>query len=128
VSGLFIVFTNPISEDRLEEYLEWYQNDHIPKVLQIPGFVNANVYKASAARPANSDALAKFSYVTIYEVESEDLNESFRFLGEASRAGRFGVKAEYPIAPDSMSCAYELARACVPTTTSEAHTWGVVAK
>jgi hypothetical protein len=116
VSGLFIVFTNPISEDRLEEYLEWYQNDHIPKVLQIPGFVNANVYKASAARPANSDALAKFSYVTIYEVESEDLNESFRFLGEASRTGRFGVKAEYPIASDSMSCAYELQPADVSLT------------
>lgn len=121
MSGLFIVFTNPISEDRLEEYLEWYQNDHIPKVLQIPGFVNANVYKASAARPANSDALAKFSYVTIYEVESEDLSESFRLLGEASRAGRFGVKAEYPISPDSMSCAYELARVSAPHTTSDAH-------
>ena len=121
MSGLFIVFTNPISEDRLEEYLEWYQNDHIPKVLQIPGFVNANVYKASAARPANSDALAKFRYVTIYEVESEDLNESFRLLGEASRAGRFGVKAEYPIASESMSCAYELQPADVPATTPQAH-------
>ena len=44
----FIVFTNPV-EGKESEYNDWYNRQHIPDVLNIPGFVSGQRFRLADA-------------------------------------------------------------------------------
>lgn len=75
----FIILANAV-EGRDAEFNDWYDRQHMPDVLKIPGFVSAQRFGAVpvSGRPA------KFGYLTMYEVETDDLEATQAALGAAA--------------------------------------------
>jgi hypothetical protein len=66
----FVVLTNPVS-GKEEEYNKWYNGQHIPDILNIPGFVGAQRF--ILADHQMGGAPAKHKYLALYEIETDDL-------------------------------------------------------
>ncbi len=83
----------PASQE--DEYGHWYVNTHIPQILQIPGFVGAERYKLDAEVSGGDPC-----YLTVFELEADDLHGPLRELGVRSADGRVerseGVELEPP--------------------------------
>jgi hypothetical protein len=87
--AVFVVLTDPFSQDREQEYNDWYNGTHIPAILRLDGFVRASRWKLSGSRkPAAS--LAQRQYLALYELETDDLEASFAELLRANEAGDLG--------------------------------------
>jgi hypothetical protein len=69
---IFIAFSNPV-DDKESAFLEWQKSVHIPDGLGIPGFVGATFYKLAAPQLLPNFAEGAGQYVTIWEVETDDL-------------------------------------------------------
>ena len=72
-----IVLTNP-KEGREAEYNSWYDDRHIPDVLNVPGFVGAQRFKLSAA-PGMGGAPA-WSYMAAYDIDADDPRAAVKLL------------------------------------------------
>jgi hypothetical protein len=62
--AILVVRTNAVP-GREDEYNKWYDGEHVPEMLSIPGFVRAQRYVVHG--PA--DAPPEFRYLAIYEIE-----------------------------------------------------------
>jgi hypothetical protein len=73
--GLFVVFSRPASDDPevVAAYNKWYDENHIPDSLLMPGFVRGRRYKLADVQllPGKSTAEG-FDYVSIYELDDID--------------------------------------------------------
>jgi len=79
----FVVMTNPTS-GKEDEFNRWYNDQHIPDVLQAAGFVCAQRFKlADVQNTPKVDQTHR--YLALYEIETDDLQASLKDL--ASRAG-----------------------------------------
>ncbi|MEO7726681.1 MAG: hypothetical protein ABIS45_05465 [Burkholderiales bacterium] len=63
---LYIVHTD-IPDDIVDEYNEWYDNEHLPRLVTVPGVVRARRYAAVGSSP---------KYLTAYELTDKDAFES----------------------------------------------------
>lgn len=63
---LYIVHTD-IPENIVTEYNEWYDREHLPRLVTVPGVVRARRYTAVAGHPR---------YLTAYELTDRDAFES----------------------------------------------------
>jgi hypothetical protein len=63
---LYIVHTD-IPDDIVDEYNEWYDREHLPRLVTVPGVVRARRYAALAGNPR---------YLTAYELTDPDAFES----------------------------------------------------
>ena len=61
-SGLLMVWTD-IPPDKEEGFNRWYNEEHLPELLSIPGFLNAARYEAVRGGP---------KYLACYELETPD--------------------------------------------------------
>lgn len=64
------VLTNP-AKGREAEFNDWYDNQHIPDVLAIPGVLSARRYELAHAQ--RMEAPWPYGYFAFYEVETDDL-------------------------------------------------------
>src|SRR5437879_11950052 len=60
---LFVVKAT-ITKDREEAFNRWYNDEHVPQVLQFKGVVSARRYKALEGE-------GKFQYMAVYELQDE---------------------------------------------------------
>ncbi len=67
------VCTDPARE---KEFDEWYDNTHIPDLLKAEGFVRATRYVN------NDNVPGEGKYLAIYEVESDDIDKTWKSYGE----------------------------------------------
>lgn len=65
----FIVFSNPVTQSREEEYNNWYDRQHMPDVLRVPGFVSAQRFVTMWA--SSNSTLPR--YLIIFTLRSGDL-------------------------------------------------------
>lgn len=65
----YLVFSNPVSEDRVEEFHQWYDEQHIPDVLSVPGLVSAQRIAYRDVSAAVGAPSARFG--VIYEMEGD---------------------------------------------------------
>lgn len=65
-SGLLLVMTD-IPAELDAEFNSWYDTEHVPERLAIPGFVSARRYRAVTGSPR---------YLALYELESPDVVET----------------------------------------------------
>jgi hypothetical protein len=74
----FVVLTNPtLGKDA--EYNEWCNQQHIPDVLNVPGFVCAQRFRlADGQMGANADR--PYEYLALYEIETNDLAATLKEL------------------------------------------------
>lgn len=80
---VLLVFTNPLPGQD-DEYNRWYDGQHVPDVLRIPGFVGARRFRVES-EAANAGGLPPTKYLAIYEVESDDIEATLKDL--RSRVG-----------------------------------------
>ncbi len=78
----FVVLTNA-SGGRDGEFNEWYNNKHIPDVLNIPGFVAAQRFSIASAQM--DGATSPWRYLALYELDTDDLAGALKEL--AARVG-----------------------------------------
>ncbi|MGH7246992.1 MAG: hypothetical protein ACREH9_02715, partial [Pseudomonadota bacterium] len=65
----FIVLTNPTA-GKEAEYNQWYNQTHVPDVLNVPGMVCAQRFKLANAQMGRNNP---YNYLAIYEIETDDL-------------------------------------------------------
>jgi hypothetical protein len=73
---LQLVLTSPVpgAED---EFNDWYDNVHVPEVLQMPGFLTGRRFRLVSPDPADSP-----TYLAVYEIESDDIQATLRLIPE----------------------------------------------
>ncbi|WP_329240194.1 hypothetical protein OG417_39645 [Actinoallomurus sp. NBC_01490] len=75
---VLLVFTNP-QPGREEEFNSWYDEVHLPDVLGIPGYQAAQRF---VAKTGLHDEKPEHRYLTIYEIDEEDLPTALSNLRE----------------------------------------------
>lgn len=70
------VFSNPVA-GKEAEYNRWYDEQHLPDVCAVPGFVSAERYELSGD--------GSHRYAAIYNIETDDIDGALADLN--SRAG-----------------------------------------
>ena len=55
-----------------QEFNDWYDHIHLPDVIDTPGYVLATRYKINEFKKGRG------KYLAIYEIESDDINETIR--------------------------------------------------
>lgn len=65
---ILIAMVNAV-DGRENEFNEWYSGEHIPQILDLPGFVSAQRYEVADT----PEAAAGYRYATVYEVEGSAL-------------------------------------------------------
>jgi hypothetical protein len=73
----FIVLTNPVA-GKEEEYNRWYNQQHLPDILNLPGFVAAQRFRLAETQFAGDGGAHK--YLAIYEIETDDLTSTLNEL------------------------------------------------
>lgn len=77
-SYCFIIITvGPDEED--DDYREWYEFQHVPDVLDVPGFISAQRFRLEE-EPENMRR-----YLTLFEIETNDIDRVMATLRQ--RAG-----------------------------------------
>jgi hypothetical protein len=101
----FVVLANAV-EGQDDEFNKWYDDRHLPDVLAVKGFVAAQRFKL-----ANTDPAQEFThrYLSLYEVETDDLDETNRGLMEATQTGNMPIS-------ESLDAAGAIARYFEPIT------------
>jgi len=79
---VIVVLTNA-SSGRDDEFNEWYNNQHIPDVLKIPGFVAAQRFRLADAQMDGTTS--PWRYLALYELDTDDLAGALKEL--ATRVG-----------------------------------------
>ncbi|HWH30047.1 MAG TPA: hypothetical protein VNU26_14020 [Mycobacteriales bacterium] len=70
------------AEGQDDEFHRWYDQEHLPAVLAVPGFVRAQRF---AAVPATRGQLPQHRYLAVYEIETDDLPGALAALSAAAR-------------------------------------------
>ena len=73
---LFTVESNCIDPSRENELNEWYDNIHLPDILETLGFVRASRYENT--NPAEGQG----KFVAMYEIETNDLEQTMALFTE----------------------------------------------
>ena len=105
--GILIAQSSPVSPDREAEYHRWYDEEHIPDILRIPGFVSARRYRVRDTGRIKA-APSTPTYLTIYEVESDDLDATLNELSARSADGRVRRSNTVRTDPPPITTFYEL--------------------
>jgi len=80
-----VVMTNPSDPARDDEFNQWYDEIHLPEVLQFDGIVSATRYRISDAR-LDPTAPVAHRYMALYEIETEDVGAVLQaFINGADR-------------------------------------------
>ncbi|MFC1900463.1 hypothetical protein ACFLYN_02605 [Chloroflexota bacterium] len=70
------VGTNCLDAAQEKEFNDWYDNIHLPDVLETPGFTGAVRYENP--NPAEGEA----KYLALYQIETDDIDETMKQSGE----------------------------------------------
>jgi hypothetical protein len=78
-----LVLTNAV-KGRDDEFNRWYDNQHIPDALDVPGYVTAQRFHLADVQMAGAPH-SQWRYLAIYEIETNDLKATMN--ESMSRAG-----------------------------------------
>ena len=67
---VYLVHTNCLDPSREKEFNEWYDETHLPDILETPGFTRATRYENR--EPAEGQG----KFLALYEVETEDIDQT----------------------------------------------------
>jgi hypothetical protein len=104
--GLLVVQTRPAGPDRAGEYHDWYDNVHIPALLEVPGIVAAHRYEA--CDPATGEAAAGAPFLAVYELEADDLAQPVRDLAARTRGTPAAATDAVAVDPPPVVTLYRL--------------------
>jgi len=84
---LLFVGTNSSNAAKEKEFDDWYNDVHLPDVLETPGFIGATRYENSAPKEGEAKFLA------LYEIETDDIDgfmkKNTENMAKKKEQGRF---------------------------------------
>ena len=87
------VESNCCDPSREKDFSDWYNNIHLPDILEIPGFMHAAFYENTNTSEGQSKFLA------IYEIETDDLAGTMTKFEEVVNArGKQGRMSDLGVA------------------------------
>nr|WP_296780397.1 hypothetical protein [Rhodococcus sp. (in: high G+C Gram-positive bacteria)] len=93
--SLLIARVDPTSAKSTDSFHRWYDDVHIPQVIQhIPGVVAANRYQLADHQLTPAQNLPTHKYLAVYQIDSSDLTATVRRLGEALGDGTLDMDGE----------------------------------
>ena len=81
-TGLFLVYAD-VPADMEDDFNRWYNEEHIPELLAIPGFLSAARYEAVQGGPR---------YLAAYELASPEVRESAQYKEYASHPSEWSQR------------------------------------
>ena len=105
--GVFLAFAAPASPATEAELNRWYDEQHVPDILTLPGFTAAQRYVTTNVNMVGQPWVTENAYLTVYEHQhdTEDAyNASFGTIRERIAAGT--VVMTHSIAPNSLMAVY----------------------
>ena len=75
--GIFMVYVD-IDAPHVQEFNEWYNKEHLPELLSVPGILSAARYEAVKGSP---------QYLACYELESVAVMQTPAFTRRPRRRG-----------------------------------------
>jgi hypothetical protein len=78
-----VALSSPI-EGKEDAYNAWYQNVHMPEVVAMKEVLSAQRYRVRQEMSASKS----WSYLCIYDVETDDLNGMMARMGENRASGK----------------------------------------
>jgi len=78
-----LVLTNAVT-GRDDEFNNWYNNQHIPDALDVPGYAAAQRFALAGVQMPGA-AASRWRYLAIYDIETNDLKATM--TESMSRAG-----------------------------------------
>src|SRR5215813_10678007 len=96
-----IALTNPV-EGREQEFNEWYDNQHIPDVLALPGCVSAQRFRLADHQLPNRPT--PYRYLAIYEYEAASVEAAIAAVVE--RGGTSRMPRSDAVAPEMLTIFY----------------------
>jgi hypothetical protein len=95
--ALMVVGSNPTDSAHEAEFNAWYTDTHLDDVLKVAGFQVARRYQLSPARPMADTQASPFRYLAVYDVESDDLEQSGRDLQAALDSGAIPISERFDL-------------------------------
>ena len=89
--SILLVYTD-IDAEHEEEFNRWYDEVHLPDLLQIEGFLAAQRYKLQGPAPRNQQPASQ--YLAVYELATDDTRTMMKRLNE--EVARLGARGVYP--------------------------------
>lgn len=82
--ALLVAHVHPASEQLEDEFNRWYDDIHIPQVVErIPGVVGGSRYRYADSQLVPDEAAPERRYLSLYELDTDDLGATAARLGEA---------------------------------------------
>jgi hypothetical protein len=89
--NLLLVFTRPV-EGQEDEFNQWYDEQHLPDVTGLPGFVAGQRYVFDEASRNSLVAAPPFGYLAVYEVADGELEKAKAAMTAASEERRAAAR------------------------------------
>lgn len=80
---LFVTYTDCADHSREDEFDDWYNNVHVPDMLETPGMISATRWENVFPKGNN-----RRKYIALYEFETDDIvkfDEALRENGRKSK-------------------------------------------
>jgi hypothetical protein len=97
-TAIMVVGSNPADAAQEAAFNAWYTEQHLDDVLAVAGFTRARRYQLSGARPMVGTEESPFRYLAIYEIESDDLEQTGRDVQAALDSGAIVVSETFDLA------------------------------
>ena len=77
-----LIVGHDVPRNRRKEFNAWYDTDHIPAMLRVPGFITARRFMLARGRflPIPGSTVPVPEYLSIYDIENEHTLESDAFM------------------------------------------------
>src|SRR5215831_21151202 len=90
----FFVFSNPVAGHE-DEYNKWYDQQHAPDVVSIPGFVTAQRFVKNELPLYRMVDLQVPKYLVIYKIVTDDLEAVFREMNRRLETGETAMSPAF---------------------------------
>ena len=97
----FVAFTNSV-DGREDDFNQWYDQQHVPDVLDVPGFVSAQRFVCADSQLGP----VVHKYMTIYQIETENLDETLAAFGARAQEGKI-VMTDAVDRANAAMCVYQ---------------------
>ncbi|MGC0365129.1 hypothetical protein ABH922_003113 [Rhodococcus sp. 27YEA15] len=93
-TAILVAHVDPTDLASEEEFNRWYDEVHIPQVVErVPGVVSASRYLLADAQLLPAEALPARRYLSIYQIDTVDLAATAQALGAALGDGTLDMSA-----------------------------------
>lgn len=108
--AVFLPFTDPSSSDQDRAFNDWYEEVHLPEVLDVPGFTAASRYRVTDIDMLGRPWVSPHEYLAVYELGSADPAAFDATMAELRRRIREGDRMEISAALGSEKQSQAFAR------------------